>query len=205
VSKDFFNKINNGIVPANAMEMRVRINDRLMPTPRGEIYDDPFDEFLQVNGYGRVFDVGTKTSPTNEIEYSIIEFYCYKNKIYGNAVVRILDFLEELGAPKGSRLDVPLAKATLPFGAKNGLAIYLDGVNLPKEIYQATNVNEVYNRIKQLVGDKTKPEHQRAQTLHNETVLCFYSNLSFERMKEVIKDFVETYPLCKNARIVQIA
>ena len=38
----------------------------------------------------------------------------------------------------------------------------------------------------------------------NETGLYFFSD-SFEQMKESISDFTSTYPLCKGARIVQIA
>ena len=67
----------------------------------------------------------------------------------------VVERLESYGAPKGSKLIVREGRKTreLPFGKIEGFGVYLDGVNLPNEVYKTCNVNLVIKEFnKRLKG-----------------------------------------------------
>ena len=45
------------------------LNDKIMPLDRGEIYEDPLEEFLKANGIGEVTGGGTMQLKSGELEY----------------------------------------------------------------------------------------------------------------------------------------
>ena len=49
------------------------LNDRLMPIDRGDIYEDPLDEYIQANETGEVTGGGTIQLRTVEIKYCDVE------------------------------------------------------------------------------------------------------------------------------------
>ena len=62
-----------------------------------------------------------------------------------DAIPVIARFLEHAGAPRGSELsyDRRGEPVVVPFGVVEGVAIYLDGVALPQEIYDTTSAQEL--------------------------------------------------------------
>ena len=178
------------------------LNDKLMPIDRGEIYEDPLDEFLKDKNIGEVTGGGTMQLKSRELEYCDVEIKLDSEEIDDNKIRLIIEKLEELGAPKGSKLTIEKTEQKIEFGKKEGLGIYLDGVNLDEEVYKNSDSNFVVSEIKRLTGDTT--ETVRFWENNEETALYFYSD-SFANMNESIKEFVNEYPLCKGARIEQIA
>jgi len=87
-------------------------------------------------------------------------------------------------------------------GKREGLALYLDGRNLPAETYQTCDSNYVLAEVKRLTQDES--DVLRYWQGPTETAFYVYGD-SFEAMKRSIQGLVDTYPLCKGARIVQIA
>ncbi len=73
---------------------------------------------------------------------------------------------------------------------------------MPKEVYEECDINFVLSELHRLTN--IEPNADRNWQGEKETALYFFSE-SFEEMKESISKFVATYPLCKGARIVQIA
>ncbi|MGF6906143.1 hypothetical protein [Fusobacterium sp. PH5-44] len=195
--------MNYEIIPENAIELRIRLNDKLTQEQMLEIYGEPFEYFLKSHGYGKVFDYEMRTDENNELEFYIIKFYCYKTHVYNNAIGNIMEYLEELGTPQGSKFDVPMIKSTLKLGIKEGLGVYIDNKNLSKEVCEPTDINYIYKKIKELVQDDFK--YERSLVMKQETALYFYSNISFEQMRENIREFIDSYPLFENARIIKIA
>ena len=191
------------IIPENAIELRTRLNDRATQEQMIEIYGEPFDDFLQSHGYGKIFDYETRIDENNEVEFHVIKFYCYKTHIYGNAIENIMEYLEKLGAPQGSKFDVPMIKSTLKLGIKEGIGIYIDNKNLSKEVYESTDINYVYEKIRELIKDESN--HERSLVMAEETALYFYSYMNYKKMTENIQEFMDSYSLCKDARIVKIA
>lgn len=179
-----------------------QLNEKIMPIDRGLVYEDPLDEFLKERGYGEVTGGGTLQEKTGELAYCDVEISLASNSIDKNVIADIIGKLENLGAPKGSKLIIENTKDEIPFGKKEGLAIYLDGQNLPEEVYKECDVNFVLSELHRLTN--IEPNADRNWQGEKETALYFFGD-SFEQMKNSISGFIATYPLCKGARVVQIA
>ena len=82
------------------------------------------------------------------------------------------------------------------------MAIYLNGTDLPDEVYQTCDVNELFEEINRLLGDRGDIQgHWQGPT---ETALYLYG-YSAEEMKGLIANHLATYPLCQKARVEVIA
>ena len=178
------------------------LNDKVMPIDRGEIYEDPLDEFLQVNGIGEVTGGGTMQLKSGELEYCDVEIQLNSDEINENHIKSIIEKLEELGAPKGSRLTIEKTEQKIEFGKKEGLGIYLDGINLSDEVYKSSDSEALAVEIRRLA--KIEDNTLRYWQGNTETGLYFYAD-SFEHIKNSINDFVSSHPECENCRIEQIA
>jgi hypothetical protein len=186
---------NNGYLVA-------QLNDKVGPIDRGLTYEDPLDEFLKNKNYGEVTGGGSYLEETGEIACCDIEIKLSNSEIDRTIISNIILKLEALGAPKGSVLTISKTKEEIPFGKKEGLALYIDGQNLPPEVYSNCDINFVISELHRLTN--IEPNADRNWEGKRETALYFFSD-SFEQMKASISDFIVTYPLCKGARIVQIA
>jgi hypothetical protein len=177
-----------------------RLNDRAMPLDRGDIYEDPLDDILQEKGIGEVSGGGTQLKPNGEIEYCDVEIDLVN--VSAVTVSELTITLEKLGAPKGSKLLINGGNEEIPFGKLEGLAVYLNGTDLPKSTYKECDVNYVYSEFNRLLeGIGGVHSYWQGPT---ETALYLYGN-SVEQMKSVLRDFLDTYPLCEKARLIQIA
>jgi hypothetical protein len=178
-----------------------RVNARIMPLDRGERYEDPLGEALAENGLGEVTGSGTMLSDEGEIAYCGIDLdLCDLSQ----AVSFVCTFLTQRGAPKGSQLEYELngEAVEVPFGMAEGLAIYLNGTDLPDEVYRECDVNEVYAEINRRLGDRGSIQgHWPGPT---ETALYLYGP-SADEMAALIADYLAEYPLCHRARVVKIA
>ncbi len=179
-----------------------QLNEKVMPIDRGIVYEDPIDEFLKERKLGEVTGGGTLQEKTGELSYCDIEIQLSTNNVDMTVIAEIIERLENIGAPKGSKIIIEKTKEEIPFGKKEGLALYIDGENLPKEVYEQSDINFVLSEIHRLTN--IEPNADRFWEGEKETALYFYGQ-SFEQMKSQISDFVDTYPLCKGARVVQIA
>jgi hypothetical protein len=178
------------------------LNDKVMPIDRGDIYEIPLDSFLKENGYGEVTGGGTMQLETGEIEYCDVEI-CLNSENIDKAIVnKIIKKLEELGAPKGSRLLIEKTAERIPFGVTEGLGLYLDGINLSDEVYKNSNSEALATEIRKLAN--IKGEVLRFWQGNIETGLYFYGD-SFENIRNSIENFVKQNLECENSRIVRIA
>lgn len=188
-------------VESAGMHVTAQLNHLLMPIDRGERYEDPLDEALSAQGLGETSGGGTMQEQSGEIQFIDVEIDLTDLE---KGVPFVIAKLEELGAPKGSILRVhdtePARK--IPFGKAEGVGIYLDGVNLPDEVYKNSDVNVVIEELnKRIEGHGEMQSHWQGNT---ETGLYFYGDDS-NRMISLMRDFLDTYPLCKGARVVTIA
>jgi hypothetical protein len=179
-----------------------QLNDKVGPIDRGLVYEDPLDEFLKSKGYGEVTGGGTLQEKSGELSYCDVEVELQFKEFNKTVFTDIINKLEELGAPKGSKLIIESTKEEIHFGIKEGLALYLDGQNLPEKVYKECDINYVLSELHRLIN--IVPNADRNWQGEKETGLYFFSD-SFIKMKESISTFISTYPLCKGARIVQIA
>ena len=201
--KNIWNKLfNKDDVSQSYTYIVAQINDKVMPIDRGEIYEDPLDEFLKQKNYGEVSGGGTLLSKINEIEYCDVEIKLRGNEIDNQIINEIIAKLEEWGAPKGSKIKIENTGEEVGFGKLEGLAIYLDDVNLSNEVYKNSDAEAINSEIKELA--KIKTDFIRYWHGNAESGLYFYGK-SFNEMNNAIKNYIKSNPECENCRIVQIA
>jgi hypothetical protein len=177
----------------------VRLNARLQPLDRGDIYEDPLTEALEATGLGAVTGAGTQLAEEGGIEFCDIDLAL--DNADDETLDRIVAALEKLGAPKGSKLLYGDA-GERPFGKNEGLAVYLNGTDLPDDVYQTCDINHViseFDRVLEGVGS-----FQSYWEGPTETALYLYGE-DAEKMRGLIAPFMADYALCQQARIEQIA
>jgi len=202
--KNIFNKLFTG--PKEQLPdiyIIAQLNDKLEPIGRYEIYEQPLEEFLKLNWYGTVTGGGTLQAKEGGIAYCDLEIKLREKEINRQAITDIINKLESLGAPKGSKMIIEKTSEEIPFGKYEGLGLYLDGINLPDEIYQNADTETLIKDINRSLGI---PEDSwvRFWEGNTETGLYFYGK-SFDEMHKTISGIMQSYPECENARIVQIA
>lgn len=176
-----------------------RLNARAQPLDRGDVFEDPLNEILEVAGTGQVTGAGTQLGEEGEIEFCDLEIMVPEAS--DAAIGAIREALERLGAPRGSKLIWNDGASELEFGAFEGLAVYLNGTDLPDEVYAQSDVNFVYDELGRLLGDEGRVvSHWDGP---RETALYLYGR-SADTMLSRIRPFLDSYPLCQKARIVTI-
>ena len=178
-----------------------RLNARVQPIDRGDYYEDPLNDLLKQSNLGEVTGGGTQLADEPAgIEFCDIEILV--DDVTEDTTRGLIERLEFIGVPKGSRLILGRDGTELPFGKQEGLGLFLNGSDLPDEVYAESDVNHVIEECDQSMGDggsfKGYWEGSR------ETALYFYGD-SFAEMKAAIASFVAAYPLCQDARVEQIA
>jgi len=178
----------------------VQLNARLQPLHRGEFFEDPLDAKLKSDGLGEVSGGGTMQEASGESEYCDIELMMPDTS--EAAIAKLIAVLEFLGAPKGSKLQLANSQAQREFGRAEGIAVYLNGTDLPESTYKTCDSNFVYSELGRLLDGKGRVlSYWQGPT---ETALYLYGS-SCDEMKQRIAGFISTYPLCEKCRIVQVA
>ena len=171
------------------------LNARLQPVQRVERYDDPLHEFLRSRGAGSVEGGGTLLGADGEVESADVEVELHDPE----KLDLLAQALELLGAPQGSTLKA--GDRTVPLGRLEGMGVYLNGTDLPAEVYATSDVNAVIERLEELLG--------HAGELHGwwegprETALYFYGP-SYDAMAELVGGYVAEEPLCARSRTVRL-
>jgi hypothetical protein len=180
--------------------LTAQLNHRIMPIDRGDLYEDPLDEMLKAEGLGEVTGGGTAMQESMEIDYVDIEIELSDDS--PSTLARVIAFLENAGAPKGSQLIMHDGGDTISFGQREGLGLYLNGTDLPDSVYEDEDINDVQEELDELLkGVSSFDAYWEGST---ETALYAYG-ASFDAIKAVIDPYVAKHPLCQLARIVQIA
>lgn len=179
------------------------INARIQPMDRGTRYEDPLTEALAGRDFFEVVGGGSQllSADGNEIDYCCIDIDI---RHFQQAVPLITETLTDAGAPKGSYLayhDEQETRNTIPFGKTVGLAIYLNGTDLPEETYAQCDVNYVIKMINELLeGFGGYQSYWQGPT---ETALYVYGS-SQAKMRKALRGFLADYPLCEKARLVDL-
>lgn len=181
--------------------MYAKLNARLLPMERGERFEDPLYKALERHELGGVSGGGTCQSEDGEVVYCGLDVDLV-DLVRG--IPFVTRFLTQCGAPKGSALlyEANGTQLEASFGRLEGLALYLNGVDLPAPVYAECDVNIVLDMLEKLLGEHgSRWSHWQGP---RETALYCYGD-SFDMMRERIIGFVAEYPLCQKSRIVRIA
>ena len=120
------------MTPKAIYPVTVQLNAKIMPLDRARIFQNPLSSALKAAGLGKAGDGGTQTSREGEILYCDVEVDLCENTERAYEFVK--QTVERLGAPKGSKLRVSRDDVR-PIGISEGLALYLNGTDLPAEVY----------------------------------------------------------------------
>jgi len=196
-----FTKTAEPAASADQISATAVFNHKIGPLQRGDVYEDPLTDFLEKLGAGEVDGGGTMQEKNGEIAWCDVHMFLQPSE---TLIPSIIQFLEQRGAPKGSKLKIYSAddiEQEIPFGVREGLGLYLDGVNLPDEVYRDCDINFVFDELNRLLGELGSVEsHWQGPT---ETALYVYGD-SNAIMKPLIAGFLESYPLCRGARVVDL-
>lgn len=179
------------------LSLNVKLNARLQPEHRLQLFEDPLDAMLEGAGIGEIMGGGTALSEEGEVEHGDLEILLHD----AAALPNLIEALEQLGAPNGSLIQRE-GEADLPFGTTEGLGLYLNGTDLPDEVYEQCDSNYVFDQIVERIDGHG--EICSWWQGPSETALYLYG-ASFDTMAERIADLLASYPLCQGARVVQIA
>lgn len=176
------------------------LNAKLQPLHRGEL-EDAFDDLMQSKSFGmRVVGGGTLQEESGETAHCDIEIEI--DELNDENVQLVIRALESMLAPKGSRLHIPARDRTLDFGKHEGLALYINGTDLPPEVYANSDINFVIQECGRLLaGVAVVNSHWEGAS---ETALYMYGK-DFQDMYQRLQPLLENYPLCQKSRVVQIA
>lgn len=180
--------------------MVAQLNARLQPMHRGEWFEDPLDLALQSAGCGEVSGGGALSSMEGEVESCdvVVEV----SGSLSDAERIVIETLEALGAPKGSKLHTEPEGRQIPFGQAEGMAVYTNGTDLADEVYEACDTNFIYSELDRLLGD----EGRVLSYWNGPTETAFYMyGRSFQEMNARVAEFLQSYPLCRLCRVEQIA
>ncbi|MGA7829095.1 MAG: hypothetical protein WCA04_15665 [Geobacteraceae bacterium] len=179
--------------------VNVRVWEPIREQGRAVKYEIPLSTVLRSYRLGEVLERGSVMSRELEVEY--VEFDLDLANL-GEAVELVTRVLEEAGAPAGSEIRIGGADSqeVVLFGRKEGLAIYLDGIGLPDEVYETCTADGlaglIYGKLTSLGG-----EIRGSWVGPNETAIYLYCP-DAEKMFAVLEPILAAYPLCGNARVV---
>jgi hypothetical protein len=177
----------------------ITLNARLRPLDRGDRYEDPLRAALDALAPGsKVTGAGTQLTADREPAFSDIDL-----DIEGDAEAAFelaVTTLEAAGAPKGSRARLD-ERAPVTFGVTEGLAVYLNGTDLPNEVYATNDVNDLVAALLSSLGDEG--HLQSYWQGPRETALYLYGP-SAARMNDLIADVLARFPLAQGCRVVPL-
>ncbi len=132
--------------------VRARVYEPIEPIDRGR-YEDPLHELLKSHGLGHVTGGGSRLDTNGGIAYAEIEVEVLN---LDDAVRTVTEALERAGAPEGSELlEGPDERILRTFGKQQCLAVYLDGVGLPAEVYDNLDLDAVLAEIGAAAGENS--------------------------------------------------
>jgi hypothetical protein len=178
---------------------RITLNARLRPQDRGARYERPLREALDASLPGRrVSGGGTLLSAEREPLVGDIDL-----DVPGDAreALRLVTAaLEAAGAPKGSSARLDEGDA-VPFGNTEGLAVYLNGTDLPSDVYAGSDVNDLIAALLERLG--AEGDMQSYWQGPRETALYLYG-ASAARMDELTASVLARFPLAQRCRVVRL-
>ncbi|MDD9922201.1 MAG: hypothetical protein OXQ92_07995 [Boseongicola sp.] len=177
-----------------------QLNARVQPIDRGEYFEDPLNDAMQASGLGEVTGGGTMMAGDPDgIEFVDVEVNV--SAIDDQTKSKIIEVLERQGAPIGSKLKID-GEDDVPFGKLEGLGIYLNGTDLPDEVYENSDTDELVETLDKMMGDAG--DFRGFWHGNLETALYFYGP-SFDDMLSRVKAHLDSDPACEKSRLVRIA
>ena len=173
-----------------------RVYEHIEPLDRGDRYEEPLHAVLENGKLGRVTGGGSQLNELGGIEYADLEIELAN---LDDALKTVVDTLEQAGAPQGSELILLSDGRVLgEFGRQQCLAIYLDGVTLPDEVYADLDFEAVVSEIGAAAGEGS----YRGFWQGPEETGIYYFGPDAEAMFGRVEPVLRRLPIGQNARVV---
>ncbi|MBQ8556630.1 MAG: hypothetical protein IJ438_12285 [Clostridia bacterium] len=181
----------------NELAVTVALNARYQPIDRSA-YVELTERFLKEKGWGRLGGgEGTMLSPEGVPVACDFDILISPDKL--EDVTAALD--KVFFVPKGSRLVI--GDEERPIGQQEGLALHLNGTDLPREVYQNNDINATIEKLEAHLGE------ERGRFLsfwqHAQGAALYFYGPSYADMKAALEEVIPDLPLCEKSRIEQIA
>ena len=179
--------------------VELHLNARFQPKHRFPL-EDAIEKVISKLKLGSLDGGGTAQDPeTGEIRYCDINFILKDSS--DETIEKFVDIVNSMGIPKGSYLKYD--DKTVPVGTQDGLALYLNGTELPAEVYENNDINELMEAVGECLDGCAK---LRSYWEGNEwTALYYYGDTPYADMAEKIREITDEHPLCQKCRVEQIA
>ena len=174
-----------------------RLYEHIEPVDRGERYEDPLQARLEQHGnLGRVTGGGSQLNESGGIAHADVEIELAN---LDEAVRIVVEALEAAGAVQGSELiDVSTSRVLKDLGTQQCVAVFLDGVTLPDEVYETLDFDALVSDLGGAAGDTSyRGFWQGAE----ETGLFFFGP-DAEALFARIEPALRRLPIGQNARVV---
>lgn len=171
-----------------------RFYEHIEPLDRGTRYEDPLDAVLKPAGLGAVAGGGSQLNELGGIDFAEVEIQLADL----NGLLRMtVEALELAGAPEGSEI---LYGATVirEFGTRQCVAVYLDGVSLPDEVYADLDFDELLATL----GNAAGPDSYRGFWQGPQETGLFYFGPNADELFARIEPALLGLPIGQNARVV---
>jgi hypothetical protein len=177
-----------------------RLKAHIEPMDRGEWYEDPLSEILEKNQMGKVTGGGSALGDDFKIVHADLEIALVN---LGTALQFTRDCLEKIGVPVGSELiyEVDGEVKSIPFGNRETISIYLDGVGLPDEVYENADFDQIVSEISESVKPMGAGEYRGFSQGETETALYIFAP-SADSTYATLQSVIAKHLLFQNARAV---
>lgn len=191
-------------IPSHSDELThitIQLNHKIDPMLRGDIYEDPLQDYFDEVGWGEVSGGGTLLSDEFGIDYCDVEIDVPQ---LTTTLPLIIHFIEAQGAPKGSKLiiypeDSSLDNYEIPLGKNEGIALCLKTANLPEYNKEHNPIQEWVNQAQELLGEKAIMDN--SHFTDEELKLYFYGN-SNQVIQNQLAPLVASTSWCQGHRWV---
>ncbi len=207
-----FSKLFKSKPTRKPIEGYAKLNMRLGPVARGQLFEEPLIRALAESGLGAVTGGGSNVGQAGAEGGEALEvLWCAIDVQMVDAersAQVICDCLNRRGAANGSQLEfyVENERYVADFGVSEGIAVYFDSTGLPPEVYERHKFNDVMGLLNGLVGTEAGGRGAVLDCWHGPTESAVYMyGRSAEAMEDAIAPLLAANPLCKRARVEVIA
>lgn len=172
-----------------------RFHEHVDPVARGSRYEDPLQAALAAADTGAVTGGGSQLNELGGIEFADVDIELADLESSVDLVVRVL---EEAGAPRGSELLRNDGTVLREFGRQECVAVFLDGISLPDEVYATLDIDAVIADLDAVAGGGS----YRGYWMGGEETALFLFGPDAEDLFARLEPALRALPVGQNARIV---
>lgn len=185
---------------SNSREIVVRINDKCQPDLREDLYESGLSQCLEELDIGRITGGGTHVDDDGRVAYCEIAIELKDTD--DQHIATVIDALEDLGAPHGSKVLASAELEAREFGSFSGLAISIPLAALPSGNAFDAAVEGMLDEIDtRLLEDGELHGWFRG----NVDLEIYAYGPDFAAIKACLLDLIDSNPFCRQMRLMQIA